>query len=220
MNERKTAKTAGTVYLLGMIATLLLFISTVLQYPTIAITGSLAGLASGGMKMFVYLWPIISFLVYPGIFTILLHLGKDKPVRGNAFGIVWIVFSAIFTIWSLVVIAQYNDKSLSGYISQAVTPASLKMSEYFRLFGNIFIILSCAKHLHTIYRGQENQIKRICPNCGKQAANGAFCNACGYKIPNTVTINPGNWQCVNCNHINDSTNAFCTNCGSPKNPNC
>ncbi len=216
MNEKKTAKTSGLAYLFGMIATLLLLLSTILQYPTIAVTGEIAGLASGGIKMFVYLWPIIGFLVYPGIFTLLLHLGKDKASRGNAFGIVWIIFATIFIIWSLVVIAQYNESSISGYLYNAITPTSLKMSEYCKLFGNILIVLSCCKLLYDIHRGQTGDLNKICPNCGKQITSGEFCNACGYKIPK-VTANT--WQCNNCGQVNNNANTFCSKCGSAKNQN-
>ena len=61
----------------------------------------------------------------------------------------------------------------------------------------------------TVWKGSIESKTTVCPNCGKPAGTGKFCNNCGESM-DLVT-------CENCGAKNARTVKFCNNCGTPVN---
>ncbi len=58
----------------------------------------------------------------------------------------------------------------------------------------------------TVWQGNIESKTTICPNCGKPAGSGKFCNNCGASMALKV--------CPNCGAQNSQTVRFCNNCGT------
>ena len=85
-----------------------------------------------------------------------------------------------------------------------------------------------------IWKGKLDTRTTLCPECGKPAGNGKFCNNCGaplsvQKCPNCGAkvaaglkfcgecgspLQPRTGICPNCGHENDPTMKFCGECGT------
>lgn len=87
----------------------------------------------------------------------------------------------------------------------------------------------------TVWHGKLDYQTTTCPNCGKPAGDGAFCNHCGSPLsqskcpqcgkavaPGSAFCNhcgasmtvPGNGKCPQCGAENAPGSAFCSGCGS------
>lgn len=61
----------------------------------------------------------------------------------------------------------------------------------------------------TVWKGEIESKTTICPNCGKPAGTGKFCNNCGASMEMKV--------CPQCGAKNALAVKFCNNCGNPLN---
>ena len=59
----------------------------------------------------------------------------------------------------------------------------------------------------TVWKGEIESKTTICPQCGKPAGAGKFCNNCGASMELNT--------CVKCGAKNAKTVRFCNNCGTP-----
>ncbi|HEX3026210.1 MAG TPA: hypothetical protein VHR42_03150, partial [Clostridia bacterium] len=103
MEKNDHVRTEGAPLYLGILSGILLLISTILQSGvTKAYTNSL--LASTGLTMgqaYFTSISVIGYVIYPGIFLILLLMAIKKPKRGTAFSIVWIILSGLSVIFGI-----------------------------------------------------------------------------------------------------------------------
>ncbi|HEX3016620.1 MAG TPA: hypothetical protein VHP31_02055 [Caproicibacter sp.] len=155
MKSKKLAKTCGLPLYLGLAAGILLLAGNIL-YPGVIYNIQLD--AAGGTSYFSsFLYrpialQIVEFLIYPGIFLILLLLAIKEPRRGSAFAILWIVFSALgilSLILSGIFMAPYVLPSSGRQIS--ANAIYLCISTLLTVLGSLSLLLSCIallKRLH------------------------------------------------------------------------
>lgn len=159
MEKKNLRKTEGLPFTLGIAGGVALLLSHILSYnlnPIItAATYSAIGMqapeaGSGGAMELIS--TIAGFLVMPGIFLILLTLGKNREKRGSAFAVTWIVITALMLVINLA--SQFMMKSIISQVIaavDAVMPAGYYIIYAFDLIGSALIIASCAvllKRLH------------------------------------------------------------------------
>jgi len=58
----------------------------------------------------------------------------------------------------------------------------------------------------TLFTGEIESKQTICPNCGKPAGSGKFCNNCGFNLSMK--------KCSKCGTPNPAGSAFCSECGT------
>lgn len=141
---------------LGIAGAVLLLIMHILQSgPSTAYTQSL--LAQKGVTGFnpvtLYLGYAVSFLVYPGIFLILLLLGANKPRRGSVFAVLWLVVSAVEVVSSVYgIVSKSKETEDLKAIAAAMLPGGYYLLTLFGLAGILCVLASCIlllKRLHT-----------------------------------------------------------------------
>lgn len=152
MQKKNLRTTDGLPLYLGIAGTVLLLIYMILQSgPSQAYTESV--LAKAGVSSFnpmtTYIGYLVSFLIYPGIFFILLLVSAGKPRRGAAFAIVWTVISAIEIVSSLYSMVKPSELKT---IAAAMVPGGFYLYALLGLLGNLCVLAACAvflKRLHT-----------------------------------------------------------------------
>lgn len=156
MQKKNLRRTDGMPLYLGVAGTVLLLIMHILQSgPSTAYTQSLLAQkgVTGFNPMTLYLGYAVSFLVYPGIFLVLLLLGANKPRRGSVFAVLWLVVSAVETgssVYSIVSKSQATEDLRA--IAAAMVPGGYYLLTLFGLAGVLCILASCIlllKRLHT-----------------------------------------------------------------------
>ena len=151
MEKKNLVKTEGGPLYFGLAGALLILISTILESGvSTAFTNSL--LASSGITIgqtFFTVFTIIGFVIYPGIFLILLLVAVNKEKRGTAFSVVWIVFSALYVLSALknlfAPVPQLRD------ISAQLVPGGYYLYMVLSLLGYACVLISCIlilKRLH------------------------------------------------------------------------
>ena len=164
MQKKNLRRTDGMPLYLGVAAAVLLLIYYILQSgPSSAYTQSLLaqkGATTGFNPMTLYIGYAVSFLIYPGIFLILLLLGAKKPRRGSAFAILWLVVSAaeiVSSVYSLVSKSKTTEDLKA--IAAAMVPGGFYFYAALGLVGIMCILVSCIvllKRLHTPEPAAEN----------------------------------------------------------------
>lgn len=127
------ATTEGKPFLFGIIGAAIMLAVALMSIPGILVGAGIAevaaqfnldaGMLTGTVVALAFIFLVIAFLVYPGIFVILLLTGRTVPKRTKTFAIVWLVFAILNLLLGLTSLL-----SISGFLS----------------FGaNILILLSC-----------------------------------------------------------------------------
>ena len=158
MEKKNLKKTEGPPFTLGIAGGVALLISHILSYnlnPIIAAaTYSALGIqapeaASGATGL---ISTVAGFLVMPGIFLILLTLGRNREKRGSAFAVVWIVVTALMLAVNLA--SQFMMKAVISQVIaavDAVMPGGYYIIYGFELVGSALIIASCAAFLKRLH---------------------------------------------------------------------
>lgn len=159
MEKKNLRKTEGLPFTLGMAGGVLLLLSDVLSYslnPVITaatvsalnLPNTAAGSGTGGL-----ISTVVSFLIMPGIFLVLLTLGKNREKRGSAFAVVWIVITLLMLL--IGVASQFFLKAILGQIIaavDAVMPGGYWILYGFDLIGSALIVASCAVFLRRLHQ--------------------------------------------------------------------
>lgn len=158
MEKKNLRKTEGLPFTLGIAGGVFLLLGELLSYslnPIItAATYSAIGMQApeGGSGIISLVQSVVSFLITPGIFLILLLLGRKREKRGSAFAVVWIVVMGITILSSLS-----SPFLMKGTISQivaavdAVMPGGYWMIYALDLIGSALIIASCIAFLRRLH---------------------------------------------------------------------
>lgn len=159
MEKKNLRKTEGLPFTLGMIGGVLLLLETILtvNLKSIETQATLSAMnlpATSGSAASVsgLIGTVISFLIYPGIFLLLLLLGKNKEKRGSAFATVWIVISGISIISSIA--STVALKKVLAQIASAVDtvmPGGYWIQNGLALAGCVLVIASCSVFLKRLH---------------------------------------------------------------------
>ena len=152
MQKKNLRRTDGMPLYLGVAAAVLLLLYFILQAgPSQAYTQSL--LANQGITNLnptgTYIGYVISFLIYPGIFLILLAVGAGKPRRGSTFAVLWLVIAALNVISSVYGMIKPSDLKT---IADVMVPGGFYLYSSLGLLGSLCVLASCImllKRLHT-----------------------------------------------------------------------
>lgn len=155
MEKKNLRTTDGLPLYLGIAGAILILIASILQSgPSQAYAASeTARLGVSLNPMTTYISSIVGFVIYPGIFLILLLVGVGKPRRGSAFAVVWIVISGLEILSSLysLLAASQQVEDLKK-ISAAMVPGGYYLFALLAFLGNAGILASCIvflRRLHT-----------------------------------------------------------------------
>ncbi|WP_411676311.1 hypothetical protein [Caproicibacter sp.] len=162
MEKKNLRKTEGLPFTLGISAGVVLLLETILSFslsPVIAqattdyINAQLKLQSSGGAGLSGSpIFIVISFLIDPGIFLLLLVLGKNKEKRGSAFAIVWIVIGGLGLVSGLFTLLTGGE--LQQQITAAVDtvmPGGYWIETALSLIGCGLIIASCVVFLRRLH---------------------------------------------------------------------
>lgn len=154
MQKKNLRQTDGMPLYLGIAAAILLLIYFILQSgPSQAYTESLLakqGITNlGSAGTYTYIGYVVSFLIYPGIFLILLAVGAGKPRRGSTFAVLWLIISALNVISSVYGMIKPSDLKT---IAAVMVPGGFYLYSSLGLLGSLCVLASCIvflKRLHT-----------------------------------------------------------------------
>ena len=155
MEKKNLRTTDGLPLYLGIAGPILILIEMILQSGvTQAYTASVvAKLGVSFNPATTYISSIVGFIIYPGIFLILLLVGVSKPRRGSTFAVVWIVISAIEILSPLYsMVAQSQQVEEMKKIAADMVPGGYNLLTVLGLLGSACILASCIvflKRLHT-----------------------------------------------------------------------
>ena len=158
MEKKNLVKTEGGPLYFGLAGALLILISTILASGvSTAYANSLLG-SSGitiGQTFFTVI-SIIGYVIYPGIFLILLLTAVNKEKRGTAFSVVWIIFSALYLLSSLknlfAPVAQLKD------LSAQLVPGGYYLYSVLGLLGYACVLISCILILQRLHQPPQEPV--------------------------------------------------------------
>ncbi|OCN01725.1 hypothetical protein A7X67_01145 [Clostridium sp. W14A] len=152
MEKKNLRKTEGLPFTLGIAAGVVLLLETILSFNlspiitdvTLSSMGLKSSAASSGISGAGLIGTIISFLIVPGIFLLLLILGKNKEKRGSAFAIVWIVIAGLYILSGLFSMLKGGElqQQITAAVD-AVMPGGYWIENALSLIGCGLIIASC-----------------------------------------------------------------------------
>ncbi len=157
MEKKNLRKTEGAPLYLGLAAAVLLLVSMILKsgvstaYTNLLLAAR--GFTTTVSQPTVLIGSIIGFIVYPGIFLILLLVSVGKPKRGTAFCVVWIVFSVLGTLGSLY--SLFAVDAQLKVLSTQLVPGGYYLFTLLSLVGNICVLVSCILLLQRLKKPQE-----------------------------------------------------------------
>lgn len=115
MEMKKRSTTQGAPLILGLVAAVLLLVGVIISAPSsmdrvnefmaeysLQTDMDFSAMGSG----FMIFGMIVGYVIYPGIFLIMLLTGINKPRRGMTFAVVWIVFAGLGVLGGLASIQQ------------------------------------------------------------------------------------------------------------------
>ncbi|HEX3016619.1 MAG TPA: hypothetical protein VHP31_02050 [Caproicibacter sp.] len=154
MEQKNLRKTSGMPLILGLAGGVLLLIGTILQSGVstayVNYVYSTVGLNITISQNIMLIISVIGFLIYPGIFLLLLLLGMNQPKRGTAFAVVWIVFSGLGTLSGLVNLIHANADLMA--LSNQLVPGGYYLYSILSLLGQVCILLSCIAMLKRLHQ--------------------------------------------------------------------
>lgn len=146
----KLKETDGMPVYFGLISGVLLFFGYLLLY--FCVTDLSNALSSGGQAEYAELFHLfgvtgiaVSFLLYPGVFLVMLFSARTEPKRGPAFGLFWMFFSA-FAIYQ-VISKGVKFQSSFGEIEKYMFPCAMILTIICLALGSFSMILSCIAFL-------------------------------------------------------------------------
>ncbi|QAT48378.1 hypothetical protein EQM14_00490 [Caproiciproducens sp. NJN-50] len=165
MEKKNLRKTEGLPFTLGMAAGVVLLLETILSFSLSPIITkvtvdymsakmNISAAASSGSSIGGTVGAVVSFLVMPGIFLLLLFLGRNKEKRGSTFAVVWIVIAVLSIVSSVASLMIFQNGELQKQIVEAVNtvmPGGYWIENGLALIGHLLIIASCVvfwKRLH------------------------------------------------------------------------
>jgi hypothetical protein len=155
MEKKNLRKTEGLPFNLGMAAGVALLLQSILSFnlSEIETMATLSALGKSGTVTGTSNLTIIAFLIYPGIFLLLLFLGKNKERRGSAFAIVWIVISAIRLLSAIASILNMKDVILQVAAAvDAAMPGGYWVEFGLGILGTGLMIASCIVFLERLHQ--------------------------------------------------------------------
>lgn len=148
-------KTAGAPLYLGLAATLLAVLSTVMSAGiTQAYTASvlqkqgLPASYAGATTITSY----VMLLIDPGIFLLLLLLARSKPKRGTAFCVIWIIIGAVSILSSVYALINRGTTAELWDLAEAIMPGGMAIVYALSFASSICMVGCCIlllKRLHT-----------------------------------------------------------------------
>ncbi len=158
MEHKNLRKTEGLPLYFGIASAVLILIYQIL-YSGVSVAYTKVKLSQMGYTYNISpvlnaVQMIIGYIIYPGIFLILLLLGANKPKRGSAFSIVWLIFSALSIISNVTTLFNASLRDLSNQM----VPGGFYPYMIIGLLGYICMLVSCIlmlKRLHTPEKLQE-----------------------------------------------------------------
>ncbi|MCI1954893.1 MAG: hypothetical protein LKJ21_00755 [Oscillospiraceae bacterium] len=154
MEQKNLRQTNGAPLYLGIAGAVLLLVNVILSSGvSTAYVNSVyatAGLAFTMSQTVMLALSLVFFVIYPGIFLILLLVGANKPRRGTAFAVVWIVFSGLGTLSALYSLFASNAQIRD--LSNQLVPGGFYLYSILGLIGQVCVLVSCIlllKRLHT-----------------------------------------------------------------------
>lgn len=153
MKEKNLRKTDGLPFYLGVASGILFLINTIISINVKPLIKS-ALYKSQNLNMTVnpvtnLVESIIGYIIFPGIFLILLFIGKNSPKRGKAFGVVWIVLSGLSIISSvfskLMGSSELIKKTteITANIVNAIIPGGMALYTAVSMLGTVCMLASC-----------------------------------------------------------------------------
>ena len=161
MEKKNLRKTEGLPFNLGMAAGVALLLESILSFnlseietmATLSAMGRNSTVAGGNILVGSIISSFVSFLIYPGIFLLLLILGKNKERRGSAFAIVWIVFSAIRLLSTIGSTLAMKDITLQVAAAvDAAMPGGYWVEFGLGILGTGFMMASCIVFLERLHQ--------------------------------------------------------------------
>lgn len=148
-------KTDGAPLYLGLAASLLAVISTVMSAGiTQAYTASvlqkqgLSASYAGATTITSY----IMLLIDPGIFLLLLLLARSKPKRGTAFCVIWIILGAVSLLSTVFSLINRGTTAELWDLAEAIMPGGMAVVYTMSTASSICMVICCIlllKRLHT-----------------------------------------------------------------------
>ena len=151
MEKKNLRKTEGLPFTLGMAAGVVLLLETILSF---SLSPIITKVTVDYMSAKMNVGAVVSFLVMPGIFLLLLFLGRNKEKRGSTFAVVWIVIAVLSIVSSVASLMIFQNGELQKQIVEAVNtvmPGGYWIENGLALIGHLLIIASCVvfwKRLH------------------------------------------------------------------------
>lgn len=90
---------------------------------------------------------VLSYLIYPGIFLILLQRGKSQARRGTSFGVFWIIVSASYIIFCIHAISGKKAAAAVLMAESALFSGAAILILILLLSGSVSLIISCISFL-------------------------------------------------------------------------
>ena len=153
MKGKDLRKTDGLPFYLGIASGILLLINTIISINVKPLIES-ALYKSLNLNMTFnpvtnLVESIIGYIVVPGIFLILLFIGKNSPKRGKTFGVVWIIISGLSIISlafsKLVGSSEIVKKTteITANIVNAIIPGGMVLYTAVNVLGMVCMLASC-----------------------------------------------------------------------------
>ncbi len=156
MEMKNRVQTEGAPLYFGLAAAVLLLVGEILESGVItAYTNSM--LAARNIAIQVSQLPvsielIVWFVIFPGIFLILLLAAVNRPKRGTAFSVVWIVFAALGLLGNLYNLLAGNAQLRD--LSNQLVPGGFYLYMLLLLAGYVCVLVSCILLLRRLHAPQ------------------------------------------------------------------
>lgn len=158
MQKKNLRKTEGLPFTLGIISGVVLLLEAIISFNLSSIimnvTWSTVGLEStaSGTSVWSVVGSVVGFLIVPGIFLLLLILGKNKEKRGSAFAVVWLVIAILNVLTTVVFLVQGGDLQQSIVSAvDAVMPQGYWIMNGLSILGSALMGASCIVFLKRLH---------------------------------------------------------------------
>jgi energy-converting hydrogenase Eha subunit A len=185
MEKKKLAQTNGVPLIFGLIGSGILLVAIItycffvsdmmrdisnyyvntmsrLGAPTDALTSIFSTLTP-----IMYVFIVVGYLAYPGIFLILLLIGANKPRRGMAFGVVWLIIASLSAVETLTNTLTFSLGSSSNSIYSQLFSSHVRagmITVYcIQFLGSAAILISSIAFLSRLGKIKPEYIEPVYP---------------------------------------------------------